>query len=554
MGFVDRALAAVAPKAAYRRAAWRMALDEIEGMIEKRRYAGADRSRLNGMWGSALGPNNTQLGPDLATLRAASRQLVRDNPHAVSAKKNLVAHIVGSGIKARAVHADPKVAALAQEVWTEFANAKGPDGLNFYQKQKITAGDTIVDGEGLLWWQTDGKVPDAYCVPTDAARIATHKTEKVGNGGRIVNGVEFDKKGHKVALHLFKDAPGDPLAESFGETIRVEIANIDHVFEHQWAGQVRGVPWFHAAIRRLSDIDDVDEAMRIKERIAACLAVFRTPGADDDGAPLGAQAKDAAGRTEERLAPGMIIKGLPGEKIEVVQPPKSDGGSAFRLGQMQAVAASLGIPVHVLTGDVSQANYSSLRAAMVVFWALLDDWVWNTFVPFMCEPAFKRVMRRASVERRQPKLLEVTAEWTPAPRAWVDPLKDITAQIMEVRAGFSSLPEALAARGRAWRPHVELQAEVNKVLDQHGVAYDTDPRRLNGSGGLQPPVGYLAPQAGQNAVSRVADFMLRASQTLASGQQAAVTALYLEAAQGIRAGDPAGPMMAEILKALTEDF
>lgn len=40
---------------------------------------------------------------------------------------------------------------------------------------------------------------------------------------------------------------------------------------------------------------------------------------------------------------------------------------AFRYRTLLAVSASLGRPCHLVTGDVRQANYSSLRAELVEF-------------------------------------------------------------------------------------------------------------------------------------------------------------------------------------------
>jgi hypothetical protein len=51
-----------------------------------------------------------------------------------------------------------------------------------------------------------------------------------------------------------------------------------------------------------------------------------------------------------------------------------------------------------MTGDVSQANYSSLRAAMLGSWALLDDWQQNVFIPHLVRPAVIRRMRRLALE------------------------------------------------------------------------------------------------------------------------------------------------------------
>jgi capsid protein len=129
---------------------------------------------------------------------------------------------------------------------------------------------------------------------------------------------------------------------------------------------------------------------------------------------------------------------------------------------------------------------------MVTFWALLDDWVFNTVVPQMCNRPFAVGCAWRRIRRREPKLLEVRAEWTPPKRSWVDPLKDITAEALEVR-NFGGLPSALAARGRDYREAFNEIADVNKLIDSLGIALDSDPRRVNRAGALQPAAGYLRP-------------------------------------------------------------
>jgi capsid protein len=87
-----------------------------------------------------------------------------------------------------------------------------------------------------------------------------------------------------------------------------------------------------------------------------------------------------------------------------------------------------------MTGDVSQANYSSLRAAMLGSWALLDDWQQNVFIPHLVRPAVNRRMRRLALETGDQRYLDVGINYALPVRRFVDPIKDLTAEIMEIRA------------------------------------------------------------------------------------------------------------------------
>jgi len=103
-------------------------------------------------------------------------------------------------------------------------------------------------------------------------------------------------------------------------------------------------------------------------------------------------------------------------------------------------------------------------------------------------------MRREALRRRKPALLQVRSLWTPPPRQWVDPLKEIMAKVIEARAIPGGLMDLLTERGLDLHSAVSLQRQINDLFDANGLAMDTDPRRVNGAGALQPATGYLNPQ------------------------------------------------------------
>lgn len=492
---LERLIGWVSPRAAYERQAWRTARDELAQLgAGARSYEAAARGRKTADWRAGAGSGDFELIADLPTLRARSRQMIRDNSYCAAAARNLVANIVGTGIEVRPVHADPTVAAEAQAIFADVAAAPvDVEGRHdFYGVQKLAVRSMIEGGEALTNWRPEGDEPDRSVLMLEGDHLDAGQTRNLDNGGRVIAGVEFDAAGRRVAYHLFDRHPGDQLAYLSLTTRRVPAIDVDHMFEAvRISGQARGVPWFHAGLRRVRDVSDIEESVRIKKRVEACLAVFRK-AADQGGSPLAERTAQESGPDFETLRPGMIIQGRPGESIEVVNPNSVGDGDAFLRSQLMAVAASFGLPYHVMTGDVSQANYSSLRASMVVFWALLDDWIYNTVVPQLCTPAFRRIMRREALRRNDRRLLQVRPEWTPPKRAWVDPLKDVAAEIAEVRA-FGGMPDAFARRGRDYREALQEAADVAKLISDLGLALDSDPRRVNGSGGLQPAAGFLRP-------------------------------------------------------------
>ena len=149
--------------------------------------------------------------------------------------------------------------------------------------------------------------------------------------------------------------------------------------------------------------------------------------------------------------------------------------------QLHAVAAGVGLTYELLTGDLSQVNYSSIRAGLIEFRRRMEALQWQLLVPGLCQPVWQRFVLAAQAAGRLPEG-EITADWT-APRfEAVDPLKDIQADVLAVRAGVMTLKEAIARQGYEPAQVLAEIAATNAELDALGLVLDTDPRRSTKTG------------------------------------------------------------------------
>jgi lambda family phage portal protein len=493
---LDRALLAISPERALARMTARA---QAQALVEAARaYEGASRDRRLGNWrASAAGPRaEGDSGRDL--LRYRARDMAQNNKAVAAAKLQFQGQTVGAGITPRAVGGTKAQRKKANDAWKRFVDTCDADGMQDYHGLlSLTAGSMFVDGEVLhLWRDSDGapwgkiRVLEVDHLDDTQAILARGRNE------RIVNGIEFDDFGSRQAYWLYKSHPGENNALNLsGESTRIDAKNVDHFFHVARPGQIRGVSWLAPSIVALRGIDDVTEATIWRKRIEACIGlIVRSPEGQGPLPAVGAQSAGDNGRREETLAPGKILRFGPGEDTESFQPSSSGDTVEFIRSQLYAFCATTGVAYHEITGDASQANYSSMRAAKIAGYVLIDMLQWLVLAPRV-KAAWRRVMWRewamTGVDLRG-----VGCEPAMPVRPWVDPLKDIMAKVLEIRAGLQSQPDALAERGINHEDFVGEAADWFKVIDALGLIFDTDPRKVNDAGALQSAVKAQGASAG----------------------------------------------------------
>ncbi len=81
------------------------------------------------------------------------------------------------------------------------------------------------------------------------------------------------------------------------------------------------------------------------------------------------------------MRPGMIARLKAGEKMQGFAPAGNSSFEPVALRALQGIAAGVGLTYDQATGDLTQANYSSLRAGKIEFRRLTADLQWNTLEP-----------------------------------------------------------------------------------------------------------------------------------------------------------------------------
>lgn len=486
---LDSGIAVVAPVAGARRMAARAGLDAL------RKYEAGGHSRKTKGWPTQRTDADGANAYNPTLLRARAQDLVDNNKYADAGVRQMVANMIGDGIAPQFVGDKAKI---AQAAWDRWAEAKVDGHDDFYGHQKVAGRGMIVGGETLTLWKPDGNGPDGRIEGLEGDYLDWSKTEDRPNRGRIVQGVEFDLSNERTAYWLFDRHPGGVALLSSYVSSPIAAKHVDHLFERRRFGQTRGASWLASVVLDLRDIADIEDAFRAQQKVQACLGLVLTPGEGNQASPLTSETPTAdpkTGRLTETVSPGMIYRAQQGDTVTTITPSANGGAVEFIRQQLAAIAANM-VPYHLMTGDVSQANYSSLRAAFLGFWALLDDWQQNVIIPQLVRPAVDRRMRRLALETGDSSFLEIGVNFALPSRRFVDPIKDLMAEIMEIRGGLKTLSRSLAERGINNDEQMREIARMNAIIDELGLALDSDPRRVTDSGVLQKAAGYIAPKDG----------------------------------------------------------
>lgn len=476
----DRALGVIAPTTALRRTRARLATELLQ-----RHYEAASVGRRTQGWRRTAGDANAVNAKDLATLREHARDLARNNGQMAQALRTIANHTVGWGIVAKAVPANEHVA-NPWRVWAETTECDADGRTNLAGLQKLVMRTVAESGECLVRrrWR---RIEDGYAIPMqlqvlEPDHLDTNKNGALPGGGQIINGVEFDALGERVAYWLFPTHPGASNGRLLFEPAkRYPAADILHVFERTRPGQVRAVSWFAPIILPAKDLDEYGDAQLMKQKIAACLSVITTD-VDGSGAPLG-EADDTSNPGTDMLEPGAIIQAKPGQSIEVVQPPAVNDYAAFTTVENRKLAKGLGLTYEDYTGDYSGVNFSSARMARLSHYENVHDWRWLMLVPQFCDPVWAWAMEAMQVMGLP--AAGVRAEWTAPGMPMIEPDKEGLAIMRNARAGIQTIPEAIRERGYDPDAVLAEYKDWNTKIDAAGVVLDSDPRKVTQAGQLQ---------------------------------------------------------------------
>lgn len=480
---LDRTIAWFSPEAGLRRISARMAIDRRRG------YEAAAKGRLTDGWTTAGTSADAEIRAAGPILRDRMRDLVRNNAMAAQAVQVLVNNIVGYGITPRAATGDAALNARVDELWSRWALRADAHGHTTFDGLLNLAVREMIEGGEVFAVRRSRRSSDGLAVPLqielrEADHLDTARSDLRPSGAKIDQGIEYDALGRRTGYWLWPEHPGHVSPVHFRrlESVRIPAERVVHLFERQRV-QSRGVPWGVPAMRAIRDVDDWQVAELVRKKTEACL-VGVVMGADEPEQGVAPSIEDADGTRVEQFRPGMFAYARNGKDIKFSQPASTGGVYEWHRTQLHIIAAGFRVPYALMTGDLSQANFASSRVGLNEFRRMVEQLQWQTVIPMFCDRIWSWFVESAQLAGLLPEV-EIRAEWAPPKFESVNPLQDVQADQLEVRAGFSTWRQQVARRGYDPAKVLAEHAATAGELDRLGLVFDTDPRRVSRAGQAQ---------------------------------------------------------------------
>lgn len=461
-------------------------------------YDAAGLGRRGKLWTPSNAGPNVVLTGNLDLMRSRARAEMRNNPYAFSGKTSLVSNIVGTGIKPLFTTPDAGFNREAGQLWDDWVAESDADGLiDYYGQQALAVGAMIESGEAFIRLRTRRPV-DGLAVPLqlqvlEADYCPVHKNDTTQSGGIIRNGIEFDQLGRRSAYWMYRNHPGDRsgMESTDLQETRVPAAEVAHVYDaiFRRPGLIRGEPWLARALVKLQTLHKYDDAELERKKTAAMFAGFiRRPlpdgmTAEDLVEMWGDSAETDGGVGVVGLEPGAMQVLASGEEIEFSQPADVGGSyEPFMRAQLRAISVAMGVLYEQLTGDYSQINDRTYRAAVNEFRRQVGIYQHSVMAQMLCRPVHRRWVDLAvlSGALTPPRSLQgrdlYRVKWVPQGFSYIHPVQEVQAAREAVLAGFKSRDEVISEMGYDAEAIDAEIARGNARADAAGLVFDSDAR------------------------------------------------------------------------------
>lgn len=474
LGWIDKVVETISPAAGYKREAWRKATEDL------RWYDAGHGGRLNAGWYASNQAAESGDRIDRDIVRARARDLERNSDISESLVLAYVRNVVGRGFTLQAKTSSPELNDQIESTWKRWCKAANCDVTGeqdlmdilrmAVRRKKIDGGMLIVKR-----YMPGGVVPlRLQCLEVDELDGSAYAPKFVKD--TVVGGIEYNPWKKPVGYWIRQyDVNGwqtiDPVF------LRAE--DVIFYYEKKRPSQIREMSDMSVTLPRIRNATEFETAVSVKERIAACLAVFikktiPTGGLGRSGVVTPDGHVDYA---DKSLTPGMIKEMNAGDEIQVVDPKgAATDATTFMKTELAMAGAGQGLSYEAASRDLSQTNYSSARQGSIE-----DGMTYDLEIDRLLSHVLSEIYETFLISGYLSGVFDMPGffdskeafmahEWVGSPKKWIDPQKEANANKTALDSGQKTYKQVAAEAGRDWKTMIDDIAEVNDYAKKKGVS------------------------------------------------------------------------------------
>ena len=427
-------------------------VEELE--LSTRSYAAASTGRRLESWKAGQSSANTEILQAGDILQNRSRQLRRDSPYAKKIISGIAYNAIGTGIIPASD--DPDFLSLFNE-WANSVECSSEKRMNLYSLQNLCVETLVGDGEFLIVKQYDSSRKVPLCLKV----LESDFLDKTHNDiySNLWRGIQLDDQGEPIGYWIHKTNP----SEIYTPGEYFPASDVIHCFKPERPGQTRGVSWLTPVMIYLKKLSDFEDALLERQLISNLFTgfIYDTSG-------------DVSSTTDPlSLEPGALVHLPSGKQIEFSNPPVAADPATFINHFLRAIATGGGYPYELLTGNLSEVNFSTARLSFNEFTRLVESTRWNLLIPQVLDRISQWFYEAITLTNLYAQEMPQVS-WTPPRRVMFDIVRETPAITEQIKSGQISWSEAVREAG--YDPKVLLKeiSDDMKAFDKVGVKLSSD--------------------------------------------------------------------------------
>lgn len=446
---------------------------------EMRSYDAASGDRINTNWRVINESGEMTDRPGRDVVRARARDMERNSDIAQSVLHAYRRNVVGRGYTLRASTGDEELDTRLEKGWKRWTDARncditGEQGFNeilrmMVDRKKVDGGILV-----LFRYTRGGLVPfKLQCLEVD--ELDSSQSAPKYRGNRIVGGIEYDQYRRPVGYWFRQyDLEGyQAMAPVF-----VDARDVFFYKSKRRPSQLREMSDLAPTITRIRDANEFLVAVSVKERLSAILAIFIKKLFPSGGTIGRGFQPGTANKTDYaslHVHPGMVVEMNQGDEAQIIDPKNTATDAAgFLKTQQGLISSGQGLSYEAVSRDMSKSTYSSARQNAIEDEAtyseeieLLTSFMTEVYEAFVISGVLSGLFAIPDFWQRREDYLNHS--WVKAPKRWIEPVKEATANKIALQTGQKTFPELCAEYGKDWKEAIDEMAEVVRYAREKGI-------------------------------------------------------------------------------------